>query len=210
MMSGISLNNFETNPVYISHIEEVNDYSFRSIPANWRSRSATVSFTCARNIVQQKIDFYVDVERLVCFPCVWLCFICVSSEFTLGSYVFTLSLRCYRALHVQYLRHGTYQVTVKSIAFMPKSITVSQERSQFMMTSSNGNIFALLALCAGNSRVTGEFPSQRPVTRSFDVFFDMRLNKRLSKQSWGWWFETPSCSLWRHCNVVNKCFPIRL
>ena len=59
---------------------------------------------------------------------------------------------------------------------------------------------ALLALCAGNSPVPGEFPSQRPVTKSFDVFFDLRLNKRLSKQPWGWWFETPSCSLWRHCN----------
>ena len=60
---------------------------------------------------------------------------------------------------------------------------------------------ALLAICAGNSPVTGEFPSQRPVTRSFAVFFDLRLNKRLSKQSWGWWFETPPCSLWRHCKV---------
>ena len=58
----------------------------------------------------------------------------------------------------------------------------------------------LLALCAGNSPVTGEFPSQRPVTRSFDVFFDLRLNKRLSKQSWGWWFETPLRSLWRQRN----------
>ena len=58
----------------------------------------------------------------------------------------------------------------------------------------------LLAICAGNS---GEFPTQRPVTRSFDVFFDLRLNKRLSKQSWGWWFETPSRPLWRHCNGCN-------
>ena len=41
---------------------------------------------------------------------------------------------------------------------------------------------ALLALCVGNSPVTGEFPLQRPVTRIFDVFFDARLNKRLSKQ----------------------------
>ena len=49
---------------------------------------------------------------------------------------------------------------------------------------------ALLVLCAGNSPVTGEFPTQRPVTRSFDVFFDLRLNERLSKQSWGWWFES--------------------
>ena len=60
---------------------------------------------------------------------------------------------------------------------------------------------ALLALCAGNSPVTGEFPSQRPVTRSFGVFFDLRLNKPFSKRSWGWWFETPSRSLWRHCDV---------
>ena len=42
---------------------------------------------------------------------------------------------------------------------------------------------ALLAICAGNSPVPGEFPFQRPATRSFDVFFDLRLNKRLSKQS---------------------------
>ena len=59
---------------------------------------------------------------------------------------------------------------------------------------------ALLALCAGNSPVTGEFPAQRPVTRCFHVFFDLRLNKRFSKQSWGWWFETPSRPSRHHCN----------
>ena len=59
---------------------------------------------------------------------------------------------------------------------------------------------ALLAICAGNSPVSGEFPTQRPVTRSFDVFFGLRLNKRLRKQWWGWWFETLSCPLWRHRN----------
>ena len=63
---------------------------------------------------------------------------------------------------------------------------------------------ALLGLCAGNSPVTGEFPSQSPVTRSLDVFFDLRLNKRLSKQSRGWWFETPSRLLWRHCNGLTQ------
>ena len=61
----------------------------------------------------------------------------------------------------------------------------------------------LLAICAGNSPVPGEFCAQRPVTRSFDVFFDLRLNKRLSKQSWGCWFETLSYPLWRHCNVMR-------
>ena len=51
---------------------------------------------------------------------------------------------------------------------------------------------ALLAICAGNSPVPGEFPTQRPVTRSFDVYLDLCPNKGLSKQSWGWWFEMPS------------------
>ena len=60
---------------------------------------------------------------------------------------------------------------------------------------------ASLALCAGNSPVTGEFPAQRPVTRSFDVFFVLHLNKQLSKQSRRWWFETPSCSLWRYSRI---------
>ena len=59
---------------------------------------------------------------------------------------------------------------------------------------------ALLAICVGNFPVSGEFPAQRPVTRRFDVFFDLHLNERLSKHSWGWWLETPSCSLWRHSN----------
>ena len=57
---------------------------------------------------------------------------------------------------------------------------------------------ALLAICAGNSPVPGEFPTQRPVTRSFDVYFDLHLNKRLSKQSRGWWFERLLCPLWRN------------
>ena len=48
---------------------------------------------------------------------------------------------------------------------------------------------ALLAICAGNSPVSGEFPAQRPVTRSFDVFFDLCPNKRLSEHSWGWWLR---------------------
>ena len=63
---------------------------------------------------------------------------------------------------------------------------------------------ALLAFCAVNSPVTGEFPSQRPVTRSFDVFFHLCLNKRLSKQLRGWWFKTPSRSLGRHCNATPR------
>ena len=64
---------------------------------------------------------------------------------------------------------------------------------------------ALLAICAGNSPVPGEFLAQRSVTRRFDVFCDLRQNKRLSKQSWGWWFETLSRPLRRHRNAYNSC-----
>ena len=50
----------------------------------------------------------------------------------------------------------------------------------FMMTSSNGNIFRLTGPLCGEFTGASEFSTQRPVTRSFDVFFDLRLNKRLS------------------------------
>ena len=73
----------------------------------------------------------------------------------------------------------------------------------YMMTSSNGNIFRVTGhLCA---EFTGpcEFPAQSPVTRSFDAFFDLHPNKRLSKQWWGCWFEALSCPLWRHRNVTE-------
>ena len=62
---------------------------------------------------------------------------------------------------------------------------------------------ALLALCEEKPPVTGRFPLQKSVTLSFDVFFDLRLNKRLSKQSSHRWFETPSRSLWRHFDVLE-------
>ena len=72
------------------------------------------------------------------------------------------------------------------------------------MTSSHGNIFRVIGPLCGNSPFTGEFPTKWPVARGIDVFFDLRMNKRLSKQSWGWWFEAPSRPLWRHCNVIME------
>ena len=62
---------------------------------------------------------------------------------------------------------------------------------------------ALLAICAGNPPVHGELSAQRPVTRSFDVCFDLRLNKRFSKQSWGCWLETLPYPLWRHSSEIT-------
>ena len=77
-----------------------------------------------------------------------------------------------------------------------------------MMTSSNGNIFRVTGHFRGNSPVPGEFPTQRPATRSFDVFFDLHLIKRLSKHSWGWWFETLSPPLWRHRNGTGYMYSV--
>ena len=72
---------------------------------------------------------------------------------------------------------------------------------KFMMTSSNGNIFRVAGHLCGEFTCPSEFRSERPVTRSFDVFFNQRLNKRLRKQPWCWWFETPQWSVWRRYNV---------
>ena len=72
-----------------------------------------------------------------------------------------------------------------------------------MVTSSNGNIFRV------TGHLSGEFTGHRLIPRTkasdaeFGDFFDLRMNKRLSKQWWGWWFETPSCPLWRHCNAMG-------
>ena len=96
-----------------------------------------------------------------------------------------------------FMRFGDISYWLKWIG----AVIMSSER---MMTSSNGNTLWITGLCVGNSLVTGEFSTQRPATWSFDVFFDLRLNKRLSKQSWGWWFEMPWRSLWHHCNGVNS------
>ena len=63
----------------------------------------------------------------------------------------------------------------------------------------------LLALCEGNPLVTGGFPSQRPVTWSFDVFLDLRLNKWLSNPLRHRWFEMPLHSLWYCCNWDIFC-----
>ena len=74
-----------------------------------------------------------------------------------------------------------------------------------MMTSSNGSIFRVTGHLCGDSSVTAGFPTERLVTQSVDVFFGLRLNKQLSKQSSSWWFETPSRTLWRQCNGILNC-----
>ena len=104
-------------------------------------------------------------------------------------------------------RHSrSYIVVIPIVLWYGHVLPLSVNNTNTWWRHQMKTFFALLALCAGNLPVTGEFPSQRPVTRSFDVFFDLRLNKRLSKQSWGWWFQTPSWSFWHHCNVHRSLY----
>ena len=103
-----------------------------------------------------------------------------------------------RHLWSQYLMKFTCSSAYACYRYnLSKHATISWWRHQMETLS------ALLAISAGNSPVTGEFPAERPVARSFGAFFYLRLNKRLSKQSWDWRFETPSCPLWRHCNDTS-------
>ena len=98
-----------------------------------------------------------------------------------------------------------WAVSKPTAASSYKDVTRRSRTNNRMMTSLNGNIFRVSGpLC---EEFTGEFPSQRPVTRSFDVFFGLRLNKRLSKHSIRRWFETPWRSLWRHCNAKSVFSP---
>ena len=87
-----------------------------------------------------------------------------------------------------------------AINFPKMNCAVTWPMVLLMMTSSNGNIFCVTGHLCGEYTGPRWIPHTKPVTRSFDVFFDLRLNKRLSKQPWGWWLKTPSRSLWRHSN----------
>ena len=120
---------------------------------------------------------------------IWPVFTCVNRIFDIG-----------HPIHVRLLPLRI--VCSRNSVYIAVRFPLSDERTwvarQAWWRHQMETFSALLAICAGNSPVSGEFPAQRPVTRSFDVFFDLCPNKRLSKQSWGWWFETPSGSLWRH------------
>ena len=68
----------------------------------------------------------------------------------------------------------------------------------------------LLVICERNPPVSGEFPSPRPMTQSFDVFFDLRLKSGWAKWLRRRWFETHWRSLWRHCNAELHAWPISI
>ena len=151
----------------------------------------------ASQITSLAIMTYLDLTRNICSPNAWLCRFgrILTSVFPIWNISpgHMISGIIWNSQNVFYSKSQHVSVFCISLYLL------SRLRHQMETFS------ALLAICAGNSPVTGEFPAQRPVARSFDVFFDLRLNKRLSKQLWGWWFETPLRPLWRHCNVKKVC-----
>ena len=68
--------------------------------------------------------------------------------------------------------------------------------------------FPITGHLCGEFTGPGDFAHKGQRRGAFDVLFDLRLNKRLSKQSWGWWFETQSRPLWRHCNSNHFFFQL--
>ena len=93
---------------------------------------------------------------------------------------------------------------MKPVTITTVSSTAHNDR---MLTSLNGNIFRVTCPLCGEFTAHRWIPLTKPVTRSFDVVFYLSLNKQLSQQSRRRWFETTSCSLWRHCNG-NTILPI--
>ena len=126
-------------------------------------------------------------------PCAWLFSFCF---FYPG--IFFLPSQWAHGLIITSLLHHNYVVT----SFWRSNCIMRPLKCEFlnMMTSSNANIFRVTSSLCGEFTGNQWIPPQRPVPRNFNVFFDLCLNKHLSIQSWGWWFETSWCSLWRHCN----------
>ena len=72
-----------------------------------------------------------------------------------------------------------------------------------MITSSKRNIFRVNGHLCGELIGSQGFPRTKASDAEHWCFFDLRLNKRLSIQLWGWWFETLSHPLLRHCNGIE-------
>ena len=160
---------------------------------------------------------YIIFHRIwICFAYVLLCLfclLCVLYHFPFGMKYLTISFGVAALALEQSYDHPSGNEIAQN------NIISKTHRNQTKLSQNNKILYpwwchemetfsALLAICAGNSPVPAEFPAQRPVTRSFAVFFDLCLNKRLWKQSRGGWFETLSHPLWRHRNDLHNYWDV--
>ena len=102
-----------------------------------------------------------------------------------------------------YIRGISTMRCINCLSSSPVHLDLVVTFTRHMMTSSNGNIIRGNGPLWGEPGGTGGFPSQRPVSRIFAVFFDLHLSKRLSTHSARRRFETSLRSLWRHCNATR-------
>ena len=143
--------------------------------------------------------FVLNIEIVLSGLYCTLCF-CSSCHVMIGECIktpvlFSFNLCClYITCDVIYVNHGN---TITFIVIVIIMCPISWWRHQ-METFPRYWSFV-----RGIHRSPLNSPDRGPVTRSFDIFFDLRLNKWLSKPSRRWWFETPSRSVWRHCNVID-------
>ena len=117
--------------------------------------------------------------------------------------------RWYWAWVSNYIPHGstgviTYPCPYYLIGVSKRGPWIFLQISQPWRRYRMETLSSLLALCAGKSPAIGKFASQRPVTWSFGVFFDLRLNQWLSKQLRCRWLETSSRSLWGYFNCNRQ------
>ena len=142
----------------------------------------------------------------------WWIWINTSYEFIMNDCITTTKQSTTKPCHISwdvlYIYEASWEITLIAKRFpgAGQFKVLQHYVILYMRTSSNGNIFRVTGPLCGEFTGPGEFPTQRPVTQSFDVFFDLRLNKRLGKQPSGWWFEPPSCSLWRHRNGRHNTY----
>ena len=124
------------------------------------------------------------------------------------AYAWQTTMTCQRGVRGIYVANSSFLILKTLPVECRKNSCLNLRSKQYSEKQSWWHIqmetfCALLAFSAGNSLVTSESPTRRPVTRSFDISFYLYLDKWLSIQWWGWWFETPSRPLWRHCNVFH-------
>ena len=119
------------------------------------------------------------------------------------------SLMCFCDIHLRAIFH-----LVPKLLFCTMSLKImlsiycfilQGQWIKFMMTSSNGNIFHVTGHLCWEFTCHPWIPRTKASDAELWCFLWSALNKQLSKQSWGWWFETPSRPLWRHCNV-RMCY----
>ena len=187
----------------IASQSEVNVFLIRGLRDSSAASAASAARSCTklhwlRNFYHMQRSSYIHLiwykRHLYCISCpscvkwsplLWLC-AAVCAGYLPPHTEICLPILCNLKSYWLFLRDCRVQLSFKNGVF--RTVT-SWWRHQLETFS------ALLVICAGNWPVTGEFPEQRPVTRSFDIFFDLHPNKQLGQQSRGWWFETPSRQL---------------